>query len=298
MPPEQRKEARRRWGALVLEVPAAVAGDVLGLLAPQTSGAESVPGTAGRSRVTVFFRDLAGARGARQAAERVLRASGLVPEACGLHVEPLDDGHWVERYQATLRPFPIGSRFCVHPQSADTPAAGPGGRVPLRLVPGQAFGTGEHPTTQLCTEQLERLVRPGSRWLDLGCGTAILALVALHCGAVEVLALDHDPEAARVAREVVARNARQGRIEVREGCLADGGRDWSGIVANIEGPYFSASAAALAGALAPGGVLIASGFLETDRMTVVEGLAAAGLRFESVVARMEWASAVLRRPEL
>src|SRR5213075_275452 len=99
------------------------------------------------------------------------------------------------------------------------PDARGGEREPIVLVPGMAFGTGEHETTRLCAAALERLVVPGSRWLDVGTGTGILAIVAARCGATKVVAVDNDPEAAHVALEVVRRNGLEDSIEVLEGSL-------------------------------------------------------------------------------
>src|SRR5262249_55623856 len=77
-------------------------------------------------------------------------------------------------------------------------------RIVLRLTPGRAFGTGEHPTTRMCLELLERHAAPGAGVLDAGTGSGILALAAWLQGCRPVTALDFDPEAI----EVAARNAR------------------------------------------------------------------------------------------
>ena len=82
----------------------------------------------------------------------------------------------------------------------------PAGKLNIRLVPGRAFGTGEHPTTRLCRRVLEQRVRRGRRWLDLGGGSGILTTVSLLLGASEVVCADTDPEAVSVAREVLEAN--------------------------------------------------------------------------------------------
>ena len=82
----------------------------------------------------------------------------------------------------------------------------PGGRTPLYLNPGLTFGTGAHPTTQLCLELLEEALRPGDRVLDLGCGSGILAIAALALGASQAVGVDIDPKAADVAFENAALN--------------------------------------------------------------------------------------------
>lgn len=82
----------------------------------------------------------------------------------------------------------------------------PDGRTPLYLNPGLTFGTGAHPTTQLCLELLEEVLRPGDQVLDLGCGSGILAIAALALGASRAVGVDIDPKAADVAFENAALN--------------------------------------------------------------------------------------------
>jgi len=101
-----------------------------------------------------------------------------------------------------------------------------GGRLPetlIRIDPGMAFGTGQHPTTAMCLRALEDLVRPGMRVLDLGCGSGILAIAAAKLGAARVLALDIDPLAVKATRQNAAANGVAHLIEAREGTLEANG---------------------------------------------------------------------------
>ena len=111
---------------------------------------------------------------------------------------------WAARYQATLKPIPIGRRFVVLP-SPDLPNPWPG-RTGLRLVPGAAFGTGEHYTTASCLRAFEEMPRVPESVLDVGCGTGLLATAACKLGASMVASCDTDPEACRVALETRALN--------------------------------------------------------------------------------------------
>jgi len=161
-----------------------------------------------------------------------------------------------------------------------------------------AFGTGEHETTRLCAYGVEQQVVPGSRWLDLGTGTGLLAIVAARCGASRVLALDSDPVAIAVAWDVVAANAATGVVEVRAGSIAEAGDEtFDGIVANIQASFFIASAASLGSALAPGGLLIASGFLDDDVACVSSALAAAGMVVLASSSEGPWVCLLLVRRE-
>jgi ribosomal protein L11 methyltransferase len=199
----------------------------------------------------------------------------------------------VERWQASLSPIPLGAGFVV--VSGEDAGTGDG-RAPIRLVPGMAFGTGEHQTTRLCAAAVERQVARGSRWLDLGTGTGLLAIVAARCGASRVLAVDVDPAAVEVASAVVSANAAARCVDVRSGSIAEtGGERFDGIVANIQASFFIANAAALANALREDGVLIASGFLDDDVVDVTSALRSAGMRVASRDDDGAWVCLRLRR---
>lgn len=194
-----------------------------------------------------------------------------------VEVRPVPDARWAERYQASLRPFPIGTRFLVCPSGSTGTADG---RIAIALVPGRAFGTGEHPTTRLCLEGLERAMEAGSRWLDLGTGSGLLSVAASRLGASRVDARDVDPEAVEVAAETFVRNGLDASVRAEVGSteeLGDGAYD--GVVANIATSFFvTGGAREIARVLAPGGILLAAGLLVEDDAQVSGSLAAAGLR--------------------
>lgn len=277
-----------RWTVLRVEVPTALEDEVAQALGEASLGAELAPSRPGRTLVSVYFSGVAGDAAALARAGAVLERLGLDSEASAPSVSPLDDGRWVERYQESLRPLPIGRRFVVVP--GDDRALPPH-RVPIRIVPGMAFGTGEHPTTQLCGAALERRVAPGSRWLDIGTGSGVLAILAGLCGAAEVFGVDVDPAAVAVARENVGVNGVGSSLVIEEGSIERrGSRVFDGIVANIALTFFLSRAVDLASALRPGGVLIASGFVEDDLAEIEAALTGAGFRVTARAKEPPWAS--------
>jgi ribosomal protein L11 methyltransferase len=282
-----------RWNVLTAVVPDALEDEIAAVLGGGTLGVEVASSGPGTSQVRVYFALAEDAQARRERARAVLSAHGLEDAASRLAVDVLDDGRWVERWQASLAPIPLGTRFVVLPLAA---AGAPAGRDPIRLIPGMAFGTGEHETTRLCAAALERYVTPSSRWLDLGTGTGLLAIVAARCGAARVLAVDDDPEAVRVATSVVARNGAADRVLVREGSIDERVEEtFDGIVANIQSSFFLASASKIAAALADRGVLLASGLLVEDLPEVEIALAAAGLEITERVSDGPWALVAARR---
>jgi len=112
----------------------------------------------------------------------------------------LREEDWATSWQKYYRPIPVGRRLYIVPDWMRGQSI-PEGRVPLYLDPGLTFGTGSHPTTQMCLELLEDVTEPGNRVLDLGCGSGILGIAALKLGAGRVIGVDIDSKAADAAHE-------------------------------------------------------------------------------------------------
>lgn len=274
------------WGAVEIEFAEGLEEAVLAQVAADCLGIEELRSRPQRRRLRIWWPSAAAAR----AAEVALSALGAPIRSRTVEVQ---DGRWVERYQARQSPFPLGARFMVFPSGRGS--AG-GERIPILLRPGRAFGTGEHATTRLCAEALERWVRADQAWVDLGTGSGILAVVAAHCGARVVLALDLDAVAIEVARDVVRANGVAESVRLCRGtveCAAE--RAWSGVVANIETPFFLRSTTLLTGLLDAGGLLIAAGIPAEDAAEVSRRLALAGCEPEGVTVRDGWCALVHRR---
>ncbi len=118
-------------------------------------------------------------------------------------LKTVDRKDWVASVRKRLVPVKMSNRLWIVPTWHEPPDPG---AVNLRIDPGQAFGTGTHPTTRLCLEWLEKRLSPGDFVLDYGCGTGILAIAALKLGARKAAGVDIDPQALKVSRENAARN--------------------------------------------------------------------------------------------
>jgi ribosomal protein L11 methylase PrmA len=170
------------------------------------------------------------------------------------------------------------------------------GAPPLRILPGVAFGDGEHPTTRRCLAELSDRMAPGARFVDVGAGSGILALAAALLGAGQVLAVEMDP-AGCLEMEANARlNGVEDRVvaiqaEVRPGVpgpLAEAPGPWDGIAANLEAGVLVPLFPDLATHLAPGGWLLASGILASERDACVGAAEATGLRIDRTHADDGW----------
>ncbi len=134
----------------------------------------------------------------------------------------IQQANWAEAWKEHYHPIAIGERLMIIPAWLESPSPG---RIPIRIDPGMAFGTGTHPTTQLCLELIETFIDETPdlpvNWnaIDIGCGTAILAIAALQLGAQRALGVDIDADAIRAARENAATNAVQNRLELELGSL-------------------------------------------------------------------------------
>jgi|YelNatPaOPRAMG01_1025707.scaffolds.fasta_scaffold13856_6 ribosomal protein L11 methyltransferase len=189
----------------------------------------------------------------------------------GWQEEPVVD--WAGRYQSSLRPLAIGRRFAVLPSLAlDNPWPQ---RITLRLVPGMAFGTGEHYTTASCLRLLEEMPSPPASVLDVGCGSGILAAASCKLGCPRVTACDVDGDALLVAGETAAANGVFYRLV--EGSAAQVGGEFELVFANILAETLAAILPDLAARLAPGGLLAGSGIASGRQQEVLAAASPLGL---------------------
>lgn len=124
--------------------------------------------------------------------------------ALTVETQALAEANWEEAWKVFFKPRRVGQRFVIRPTWEQFDSK-PGDLV-IVLDPGQAFGTGDHPTTRMCLELLETIELTGRSVLDLGCGSGILAVGAKQLGAFTVVASDIDALAVEVAKENALRN--------------------------------------------------------------------------------------------
>jgi ribosomal protein L11 methyltransferase len=188
---------------------------------------------------------------------------------------------WVEIANAKLTPMLAGSRFYLVPKWRSDPA--PPGRLRIEVNSGLAFGTGVHETTQLCLENLERLVKTGLTVLDVGAGSGILSQAAKLLGAGRVIACDIDPTAVEVARAngVACFVGSAQAVKSRTAGL---------IVANISPDAIRELAHEMLRCLCPDGVAIASGFENHETAEVSRAIQAAGGQVRESCSKGAWSA--------
>ena len=213
--------------------------------------------------------------------EQALRYLALIQPLPAPQYQPVQEQNWMEAWKQHYKPFTIGERLHIVPAWLADDATAEGGRVQVRIEPGMAFGTGVHPTTQLCLQLVEQCVQPGNTIIDIGCGSAILAIAAKKLGAGQALGVDIDPQSMDNARENAALNYVE--IEIGLGSVAEvlegeySLQQADVVLANILAPVLvRLLAAGLGRVVAPGGTLVLSGILNEQEPELRRALAAAG----------------------
>lgn len=188
-----------------------------------------------------------------------LREAGATDVETGPYAEVDWDAVW----RAHFKPRRVGQRLVVRPTWEEF-ASGPDDLV-ITLDPGEAFGTGDHPTTRMCLAALEGVVSPSVSILDLGCGSGILAIGAAKLGASRVAGVDIEPVAIEVARLNGELNHETG-IEWRVGDVLDEfpGERWAVVVSNIISATLINLAPLAAELVSGGGAWIVSGIIEAN----------------------------------
>jgi ribosomal protein L11 methyltransferase len=211
------------------------------------------------------------------------------------HLGPAD---WAEAWKSGYQVLRTGRRLRIVPSWIPY-QPGPG-EVVVTLDPGMAFGTGLHPSTQLCLAALEDLIEPGMQILDVGTGSGILAIAAAKLGAARVLAVDIEGAAVRTARENVALNGMGEVIRVAQGSVDGTFRGFfDGVLANILAEVLARLAPCLARHVADEGWLVASGIIAARLPAVERALGVAGLEVVRRRQTDDWVALEARhwRPE-
>jgi len=219
-----------------------------------------------------------------------------IPAGGEITLRTVDEDAWADAWKAYFKPLRVGRHFVVKPSWESWDAA-PGDRI-IEIDPGMAFGSGLHPTTRLCLQLLEAQLRGGEVLLDWGTGSGILSLGAALLGAREIVALDLDPVAVRVAAENAGRNGFADRIHASTGSIEalppDSRFDF--VVANIVADPIILRAGEIARCVRPGGQAVVSGIIDLREAEVVQALQQAGLELQETLREEEWRAFRFARP--
>ncbi len=194
---------------------------------------------------------------------------------------------WAETWKKAFKPFRLGSHMVIKPGWCECEIK-EGDKV-IEIDPGMAFGTGTHETTGMCVELVEKYIKPGVTAIDVGTGTGILAIAAAHMGATDVLAIDIDRVAVRVAEENARINGFEGLIRCKAGDLLENVDEQADVViANIIADVIIMMAAPVRKHIKEGGRFICSGISSERKQDVLDELDKAGYTVLDVYERGGW----------
>ena len=244
----------------------------------------------------------------RQKLEESLFYLGMITPVPTPTYKQIADQNWMEAWKQHYKPILIGQRLLILPAWLESPEPK---RIPIKIDPGMAFGTGTHPTTQLCLELMEvsfekRLTFNVQRStvIDVGCGSGILSIAALKLGAKTVLGVDIDIESVKNSRENANTNGVGEELILRQGSVTEilsGSFPFKSaplVVANILAPIIiRLFDAGLADLVEPNGEIILSGILDHQAESVIAAGRAKGLKISDQRQIADWVALALQKVE-
>lgn len=244
----------------------------------------------------------------RQKLEESLYFLGMIQPLPAATFSPVEDQNWMEAWKTRYQPIPVGKRLIIVPVWMDSPEPE---RISIRIDPGMAFGTGTHPTTQLCLALMETLFDESAGHnspeavIDVGCGSGILSVAALKLGSKIALGVDIDEASIKNSRENAENNGipadqfllglgsvaevKAGRFAFNQAAL---------VLANILAPVLiRLLGAGMADLMTPGGAIILSGILEHQAADVAAAAERCGLKPAARKQIADWVALLYTKPK-
>lgn len=212
----------------------------------------------------------------------------------------LNEEDWANNWKRYFHPTEIGKKILIKPEWEELKEKTD--RIVFNVNPGMTFGTGSHYTTQLCIESLEKYITPGSKMLDLGCGSGILSIISLLLGASEATAVDIDPNAVDTAYDNAERNGVDtSRYHVYTGNILTDTElqekindKYDVVAANIVADVIIGLAHKAREYMKDGGTFITSGIIEDRVEDVKAALIENGFEISDIKQRKDWVSIICR----
>lgn len=213
--------------------------------------------------------------------------------AASIHISTFEEEtkDWLEEWKKGFNPFQLAGPFWIIPSWIPAP---PEAEIPILIDPGMAFGTGTHATTQMASYFVCKLLYKNSEIknlsvLDVGTGTAVLAIQAAKSGCDFVTGIEIDPEARRVARENVIRNEVQNMVSITDELIEEVKEQFDVVVANIIDGVLISIREELVARVKPGGSLFVTGILtERDEIFTSDFIEKSPVKIHRRLEKDEW----------
>jgi ribosomal protein L11 methyltransferase len=250
----------------------------------------------------------------RQKLEESLYYLGMIQPLPTPVYRQIPDQNWMDAWKQHYKPILIGQRLLILPAWMESPNPD---RIPIKIDPGMAFGTGTHPTSQLCLELMEKTIMEHGKWsmeknsainhdplsiIDIGCGSGILSIGALKLGATRALGVDIDAESIVNSRENAETNGVGKEFILGVGSVQEilaGKFPFSKaplVVANILAPVIiRLFDAGMADLVEDRGTIILSGILQEQGEKVIEAAQAKGLNLTEKRQMGDWVAMSLKK---
>ena len=216
---------------------------------------------------------------------------------CGweMHCSEVRDEDWQDGWKKYYHTFRVGQRLVIKPSWEESVAGEDD--VVIEIDPGMAFGTGTHASTRFCLMLIEQYVEGGEKVVDAGCGSGILSLAAAKLGAAEIVAIDIDSVAVKIATQNVILNNLEDKIKVYLGdiCTDIAPQPVDLLLANLTADVILPWLPAAVRALKPSGLLFASGIQDRRWPELKQAMERNGLVIEQVLFDADWVGVAARR---
>ncbi len=239
----------------------------------------------------------------RRRIEENIYYMGMIYPLPSPNFKEMEDVDWAHAWKDHYHPFRLGKRLWIQPSwvknnDLDSQTQShPSDDIRIIMDPGMAFGTGSHPTTQMCLMALEQIVQPGTRMLDVGTGSGILGIAAAKLGCGEILGIDIDEQAIKASTLNIAQNNVQEQITIRQGTFESvKEKPWDIVVINILAQVIvNLLGEGLMEYVAEDGVLILSGIIKEKMDTVETAVSEAGGYISQTLTMGDWVT-IMARP--